>query len=166
MTKAKSLKQTGFNGAIAAFAVAGLMAFPGQQFEKPPREYPGPYLADVVQQVDADTPKLQVHIWPDQTVRVGFRINGVDTPEKGWRGKCEKEKALAEQASNFVAAKIPVGTRVRVSNVIIGKYGRRAVGDLEFDDLEGIEDLGQSLVRHNYAVPYFGGTKKKDWCAE
>jgi endonuclease YncB( thermonuclease family) len=160
------LKDAGKIAALSSALVIGAAQIPATEYEQPPRTYPGPYLADVVKVTDSDTIKLRLHMWPDQTITVGLRINGVDTPEK-FRPQCDLEKSKALAASEFVSSLIPVGSRVIVQSVKSGKYARRAVGDLFYKNSFGaIDKLADALIRFDHAVPYDGGTKTKDWCEQ
>lgn len=152
--------------AISSALVVGASQLPATSFQDPPRSYPGPYLADVIKITDSDTIKLRMHMWPDQTITVGLRVNGVDTPEK-FRPQCDLEKSKAKAASEYVSSLIPVGSRVYVQDVKSGKYARRAIGEISYKTAFGaIDRLADALIRTKHAVPYDGGTKTKDWCKE
>lgn len=158
-----NLKKTGVVGLATGAAITALVALPVTEPQKPPRIYPGPYHADVMKITDSDTIKLRVHMWPDQSVVVGFRINGVDTPEK-FRPECLQERVAAINATHFVESLISVGSRVEVSDIKTGKYARRVVGTLTFDTFGRKDTIANALITNQHAVPYDGGTKTKDWC--
>lgn len=150
---------------ISVAAVLGLANLPAADIPKPPRIYSGPYLAHVLKITDSDTLKLAVHIWPDQTVTVGMRENGIDTPET-FRPKCALEKSKARDATNFVKSIVQVGGLVEVTNVKIGKFGRRAVGTIDVDPSDSTKLLREELFRYDHGVAYSGKGPKEDWCAE
>lgn len=139
------------------------MAVAHAQSQKPPKVFPGPYAADVVRVVDADTIEANVHLWPNQITRLAVRVFGVDTPEKR-RPKCalEKEKAIA--ASTLVERLLPVGSRVTITDVQNGKFAGRVVAKVSFKTATGQDSIGDMLTRRGMAVPYFGRKKTKDWC--
>ncbi len=60
-----------------------------------PAEYPGPYVAEVIRVLDADTLRMQVKVWPTAAVMVSVRLRGVDTPEGSYRARCDVERDLA-----------------------------------------------------------------------
>lgn len=90
--------------------------------------------------------------------KIGLRIWGVDTPEK--RGRCEKEKELAEEARMLTLAAVRGARRIEFSEVGRGKYFR-VVARLKIDG----RYLDEMLIEKGLGVPYFGGAKTKDWCA-
>lgn len=163
--KKEGLKKTGLVAGVSAAGVAALTAFSPINIPKGPKHYPGPYVAQVVKITDSDTIELLVHTWPDTTVKIGVRVNGVDTPEI-FRPKCDLEKIKARDASNFVKTLLPIGSTVEVTDVFTGKFGGRVVADINFSSATGMDTLAKALIRRQHAVPYFGGKKVKDWCAE
>ena len=54
------------------------------------------YDATVVSVLDGDTVKVKILAWPEPLQLVSVRIDGIDTPEKGFRAKCKKEAMLGE----------------------------------------------------------------------
>ena len=140
---------------------AALMAAPAAAKEI----YPGPYRAEVVKVIDSDTIRARVHIWPGQTVETAVRLFGVDTPEK-FRPRCAREKALALKATAFVRELVRPGDMIRLRAVRRGKYAGRVVARVGLTNANGDEvRLGQMLIDHGFARPYFGGTKT-GWCKE
>ena len=132
---------------------------------KAPKLYSGPYAADVVRVVDADTVKVRAHIWPNNFQEISIRVYGIDTPEKR-RPKCAFEKKRALEASALVEKLLPVDSRIHLTGVLNGKFAGRAVATVRFKTATGSDDsLGDMLIRRGHAVPYFGGKKTKDWCA-
>lgn len=87
------------------------------------------------------------------TVRVKFRLAGVDTPEI--KGSCEHERKLARKAQRFTSHFIKSGpATITVDGV--GRYGR----PLAVIVVNG-KDLGAELIKNGLAVPY---GKKGNWC--
>jgi len=164
-TRKETQKSTVVVTSGAAAIIATLVALAPIETQKPPKVYPGPYPADVLKITDSDTYKVRAHIWPGHSVIVGFRINGVDTPEK-FRPKCDLEKFKAIDATRFVESRIAVGSRIQLTNVFIGKFGGRAVGDASYQTSLGWRNIGSELISEKYAVTYHGKKKTKDWCKD
>ena len=119
------------------------------------------YSFKVLRVVDGDTVQIEAPFLPKelrQTILI--RIHGIDTPEKGKRAKCDYEDKLSQQAKLFVELELRYAKNVLVQLKSWDKYGGRVLGDLIIDGIP----LSKKLVAQNYAVPYFGKGKKKDWC--
>jgi micrococcal nuclease len=121
--------------------------------------------AKVLEVVDADSIRLELYMWPKQTVTMLIRLKGVDTPEL--RGaKCPEEKRLARQAKKSIENKLPIGSWVLVSDLGSEKYGGRLVADVERWVGDRLKSASEELLENQrWAVPYDGGGKTKDWCA-
>ena len=89
---------------------------------------------------------------------IRFRLIGIDTPELR-TGKCEKEKADAIRARDFLNAEIK-GKPTTVEVVAWDKYGGRVLARLH--NAQG-EDLANKLIAAGYARAYSGGFKAS-WC--
>jgi len=120
------------------------------------QEMPGPVIADVVSVYDGDTLKVDAHPWPQITLRVSVRINGIDTPEL--RGHCIAEKDQAALARD--RTRELVGQQVILSHLFLGKYAGRVVADVTTPT--GI-NVAQTLVTEGLARTYDGGTRHS-WC--
>ena len=117
----------------------------------------GPYQAEVSRVIDGDTIELNIHIWPKLTQNVKLRLSGVNTPEK--RGKvsdCEKE--AGQKATNFTQRFLQGVKTVTVTDIKLGKYAGRVLGNLS----KQRQDLGQALIQTGHAKPYKGG--KRELC--
>ena len=118
------------------------------------------YDTTVIRVIDGDTvviaaPFLPAPLKPELAVR----IFGVDTPEKGFRGQCESERRLGEQASVFTKNMIKSTTRHQVIIYEWDKYGGRILGDMILDGTS----LRSLLIRNGFAREYYGDTKQS-WC--
>ena len=114
----------------------------------------------ILRVVDGDTVEVATP-WVPAPIKqkMSIRIYGVDTPEKGWRGQCDKEKAMGEAASKFTKKVI---TESKVAQIwIIGwdKYGGRILGDIILDG----KSLRKMLIEKGFAREYYGDAKKS-WC--
>ena len=88
---------------------------------------------------------------------MGIRVRGVDTPEI--RGKCDKEKELAQAARRFAEDALLGATRIDLLDVERGKYFR-IVADVSVDGV----NLAQLLINNGLGVPYDGKGEKRNWC--
>jgi len=118
------------------------------------------YDTTIVRAVDGDTiviaaPYLPAPLKPE----LGVRIFGVDTPEKGFRGKCESEKQRGEQASTFTKDVIKATKKHQVVLYDWDKFGGRVLGDILLDGMS-LRDL---LIKNGFAREYYGEAKQS-WC--
>ena len=118
------------------------------------------YDAQIIRVSDGDTiviaaPFLPAPLKPELAVR----IFGVDTPEKGFRGQCDSEKARGEAASVFTKNLVNASQRRQV--VIYGwdKFGGRVLGDIILNG----QSLRSQLIANGFAREYFGDAKQS-WC--
>jgi len=137
-----------------------------------PTTLPAYMLMPIDEVYDGDTIKthFSTNRLPAPLNKVSIRILGIDTPEnpaksylitgKLGRAACVREAELALAAKAFVQAMAIGSSRMKVDNFKYGKYGGRILGDVS---IAGV-DVADALIRANLAVPYYGGTKTKDWC--
>ena len=88
----------------------------------------------IVRVVDSNT--IRVDATPDlppELARLKARIRGVDTPEKGGRAKCERERRGGAAATAFAADAIRAVRRVVIRNPKWGKWGGRVIADVLID---------------------------------
>jgi len=114
----------------------------------------------VTKVVDGDTVKFEAPWVPDPIKKeLSIRVYGVDTPEKGWRGQCDKEKAAGEAASKFTKAMIKKGKSIKIAISDWDKFGGRVLGDVIVDG----KSLRKELIANGHAREYYG-EKKQSWC--
>ena len=107
---------------------------------------------------DGDTCKVELPGLPAVFgKKLGVRLLGIDTPEI--RGKCAKEKALAQEAKAAIWKLVSEAKRIDLTDVSRGKYFR-IVARIKADGV----DATDHLLAAGLGVPYMGGTKTKDWC--
>lgn len=113
---------------------------------------------DVIEVYDDDTFKIHLKGYPRVFgEKLSIRINGIDTPEKRTKNKCEKKAALEARE---VLSKLLRESSVDLMNCQRGKYFRLACSVYANGKSVEAELLGRGL-----AYKYRGGTKKKiDWC--
>lgn len=105
------------------------------------------YESKVVRWIDGDTVELDVDLGFRLRYRDHFRLQGIDTPERGKVGYLEARMRAAQLA--------PPGSLVIASTYKGDKYGRWLT-DIHMDT----ETLvNQRLIDEGFAQPYFGGTK-------
>ena len=118
------------------------------------------YDYEITRIIDGDTVAFQADFLPEPLKQeLSIRVYGVDTPEKGWRGQCDKEKQMGEAASKFTKQQIETAKEIKVGIAKWDKFGGRVLGDIQFDG----KSLREMLIENGYARPYFGD-KKESWC--
>jgi endonuclease YncB( thermonuclease family) len=119
----------------------------------------GPVTGEVMNVLDGDTVNARVHVWIGQDVETSIRIAGIDAPEI--KGKCEKERALAEQARQTVI-RLLNDSQIQIYNIRLEKYAGRVMAQVQTAD--GI-DIGKYMIEKGLARPYHG-EKRRSWCAK
>ena len=118
------------------------------------------YSWPVIAIVDGDTVKVDAGAnLPPELASLSVRLRGVDTPEKGWRAKCDAEKRAGRAATAFTEAAIAGAGSVLVRDPAWGKWGGRVVADLILDG----SSLSSALLETGHGRPYDGG-KRRGWC--
>ena len=118
------------------------------------------YDYEITRIIDGDTVAFEANFLPEPLKQeLSIRVYGVDTPEKSWRGQCDEEKAMGEEASKFTKAQIENAKEIKVGIAKWDKFGGRVLGDIIFDG----NSLREMLIEKGYARPYFGD-KKESWC--
>lgn len=114
----------------------------------------------VTRVIDGDTVAFEAPFLPAPLKQeLSIRVYGVDTPEKSFRGKCDKEKQMGEAASAFTKKMLKGAKTVKVSIIDWDKYGGRVLGDVIIDG----KSLRKMLIEKGYAREYYGD-KKESWC--
>lgn len=116
-------------------------------------------VVSVLSVLDGDTIKVEAHPWPNTTITTSIRISGIDTPEKGWRAKCDKERQRGARATKFATDAFVQGATVLACNVRNGKYAGRVLADVYIDGV----NYADAILDANLATTYDGGTKP-NWC--
>jgi endonuclease YncB( thermonuclease family) len=117
------------------------------------------YNWEVKRVLDGDTVEVEVDFLPKELGnRLYIRVWGVDTPEKSWRAKSEREAQLGLNASMFTSELIKNAKDVKISIITWDKFGGRILGDVIIDG----KSLRQMLLESGYAKEYYGA-KKEEW---
>ena len=114
--------------------------------------------ADVVKTFDGDTLYVNAHPWPGMTIYTAVRLGRIDTPESGWRAKCEREKVLAKKAKARLQELVSEG--ITLTNVRFGKYAGRVLADV----ITPSGNVADILIAEGHGRPYAGG-KREGWCS-
>ena len=125
---------------------------------------------DIIRVVDDDTVEISAPFLPvalGSTLKV--RILRVDTPERGWRAECTRERELAEEATKFVVSAVYGGTWQPKPWIELDgwdKYGGRVLGKLYVRPmpLSPWMSLSQMLIDKGLGKPYNGRGAKASWC--
>ena len=89
--------------------------------EDPEMKY---YDYEITRIIDGDTVAFQADFLPEPLKQeLSIRVYGVDTPEKGWRGQCDKEKQMGEAASKFTKQQIETAKEIKVGIAKWDKFG-------------------------------------------
>lgn len=104
---------------------------------------------NAVRVIDGDTVRLDVDMGNNTWWTENFRLNGIDTPEKGAAGYAEATEHLASLIRNGVA---------RIETFKPDKYGRYLV-DIWIHVDNGELLVNRLMVLDGYAKEYFGGRK-------
>ena len=91
--------------------------------------------------------------------KISIRVYGIDTPEKRGGTGTKREKQLAKMAQKMTANFIHMSETVYLEDCIRGKYFRLVCKVKNENDVY----LSDILLNANLAVPYYGGTKVRDW---
>ena len=118
------------------------------------------YTWPVKRVIDGDTVVVNASAdLPSELSRLAVRLDGVDTPEKGWRAKCAEERKKGREAKAFTKRQIDKAARIVVRNPAWGKYGGRVIADLVLDG----KSLSDVLIAKGHGRRYDGG-RRKGWC--
>lgn len=114
----------------------------------------------IVRIIDGDTVAFRANFLPDPLKKeLSLRVYGVDTPEKGFRAKCETEGKLGAEATKFTFNLLKNATKTQIVLMDWDKFGGRVLGDVLIDG----KSLREMLIEKGYARPYFGEAKQS-WC--
>lgn len=118
------------------------------------------YDAKLTRVIDGDTVAFRADWLPDPLKKeLSIRVFGVDTPEKGYRAKCQSEAERGAAASAFTKEMIKHSTTRQIVLMDWDKYGGRVLGDVILDG----QSLRMMLIQNGYAREYYGDAKLS-WC--
>ena len=118
------------------------------------------YDANIIKVSDGDTIVIAAPFLPAPLKpQLAVRIFGVDTPEKGFRAKCDSENQRGLAASEFTKKLVGASQKRQVTLYDWDKFGGRVLGDIILDG----KSLRQQLIANGFAREYFGEAKQS-WC--
>jgi micrococcal nuclease len=118
------------------------------------------YDAQIIRVSDGDTVVIAAPFLPQPLKpELAVRIYGVDTPEKGFRGQCDSEKARGEAASVFTKNLVQASQQRQVVLYGWDKFGGRVLGDIILNG----QSLRSQLIANGFAREYYGDAKQS-WC--
>ena len=118
------------------------------------------YDANILKVSDGDTVVIAAPFLPQPLKpQLAVRIFGVDTPEKGFRAKCESENQRGLAATEFTKKAVAASTKRQVVLYDWDKFGGRVLGDIILNG----QSLRGMLIANGYAREYYGDAKQS-WC--
>ena len=114
----------------------------------------------IMRVIDGDTVEFEAPFLVDPLPKkLSIRVWGVDTPEKSFRAKCEKEAAMGAEATKFTKDLVANAKTTQISIYQWDKFGGRVLGDVIIDG----NSLTKMLLDKGYAREYYGDAKQS-WC--
>ena len=118
------------------------------------------YDLKIMRVIDGDTVEFEAPFLPEPLdKKLSIRVWGVDTPEKSFRAKCEKEAAMGAEASKFTQDLVANAKTTQITIFDWDKFGGRVLGDVLIDG----QSLTKMLIEKGYAREYYGDAKES-WC--
>jgi len=118
------------------------------------------YDITILSVIDGDTVVISApYLPPPLKPQLAIRVYGVDAPEKGFRAKCDSERARSERAQNFTVQVIDRAKSHQMLLMNWDKFGGRIIGDVILDG----KSLREMLISNGHAREYYGG-RKHSWC--
>jgi len=118
------------------------------------------YNYKITRVLDGDTVAFEAPFLPEPLKKeLSIRVYGVDTPEKGFRAKCESENTKGLAATEFTKKSIASAKKIEVTIANWDKFGGRVLGDVILDG----QSLRSLLIQNGYAREYYGEAKTT-WC--
>ena len=118
------------------------------------------YNYKITRVLDGDTVAFEANFLPEPLKKeLSIRVYGVDTPEKGFRAKCESENTKGLAATEFTKKSIANAKKIEVAIADWDKFGGRVLGDIILDG----QSLRSLLIKNGYAREYYGEAKQS-WC--
>lgn len=118
------------------------------------------YDAQILKVNDGDTVVISAPFLPAPLKpQLAVRVFGVDTPEKGFRAKCEAENQRGLAASEFTKNAVAKSIKRQVILYDWDKFGGRVLGDIILDG----QSLRAMLIKNGFAREYYGEAKQS-WC--
>lgn len=147
------------NLVVALFAFSVAFAMTSTQTVYASLEEERLFKWEVTRVIDGDTVGILVEWGPLELRKLSVRIRGIDTPEKGYRAKCDYEKEQGKIATQFMLDIVDSGETILFGNPQWGKYGGRIIADMYV----GNANYSNLIMEAGLAKWYDGG-KKSSFC--
>ncbi len=145
---------------VIAFVIVTYHSFAQHPYRQAVNE--NPYSETVTRVHDGDTFFISASWNPYPNLEWSIRVLGIDTPEKGYLAKCQRERDLSEQATALTTRLIAEsGNHVTLTHVQHDKYGGRFDANVM---LSNGKSLADELLASKLARPYNGNGPKPNWC--
>ena len=140
--------------------VLALLLIPTLAFAETKKPEGVVYDLKIMRVIDGDTVEFEAPFLVDPLPKkLSIRVWGVDTPEKSFRAKCEKEAAMGAEATKFTKDLVANAKTTQISIYEWDKFGGRVLGDVLIDG----QSLTKMLIEKGYAREYYGDAKES-WC--
>jgi len=140
--------------------VLALLLIPTLAFAETKKPEGVVYDLKIMRVIDGDTVEFEAPFLVDPLPKkLSIRVWGVDTPEKSFRAKCEKEAAMGAEATKFTKDLVANAKTTQISIYEWDKFGGRVLGDVIIDG----NSLTKMLLDKGYAREYYGDAKES-WC--
>lgn len=140
--------------------VLALLLLPTLAFAEAKKPEGVVYDLKIIRVIDGDTVEFEAPFLVDPLPKkLSIRVWGVDTPEKSFRAKCDKEAAMGAEATQFTKDLVAHAKTTQISIYEWDKFGGRVLGDVIIDG----NSLTKMLLDKGYAREYYGDAKKS-WC--
>lgn len=137
-----------------------LLLLPTLAFAEAKKPEGATYDLKILRVIDGDTVEFEAPFLVDPLPKkLSIRVWGVDTPEKSFRAKCEKEAAMGAEASKFTKDLVANAKTTQITIYDWDKFGGRVLGDVLIDG----QSLTKMLIDKGYAREYYGDAKES-WC--
>jgi len=149
---------------ILAFilSVMSFFAFAGETSKTVPILYDYSHIYDykIIRVIDGDTIQFEMPGLPIELGdKMSLRIFGIDTPEKGFRAKCDGEAKTGQLATDFAQKIVVAAKSKKIILISWDKFGGRVLGDLVLDG----KSFRTLMLDSGYAREYHGDAKLS-WC--
>ena len=119
------------------------------------------YRTKVERVVDGDTIDGEIDLGFGIFIRERIRLNGIDTPETRTRNLMEKSWGLAAKERVIQLLEKEGNEFILLSKFNAkGKFGR-ILGEIILP--ETLVSVNKILLMDEFAIPYYGGSKKQPW---
>ncbi len=117
----------------------------------------GPYSAEVIRVVNAETVKVKVEVWPGLSQVINVHLDGLTTPGKSGSKDCET--SLSRQAVAFIGAWLSRADTIEISEIKSHELAGNVTGRIKIKN----SYLGDALIAANLGAENNSGNNTT-WC--